>query len=83
MQEKIIYFEKAGKENTLEVLSLVRERARARGISKVVLASTRGDTAKAALDAFAGSDIRLIYSDTPPVWLWRKAEVSRRLGEGN
>jgi len=60
MQEKIIYFEKAGKENTPEVLSLAREKARARGISKVVLASTRGDTARAALDAFAGSDIRLI-----------------------
>ena len=60
MQEKIIYFEKAGKENTPEVLRLVGERARARGISKIVLASTRGDTARAALDAFAGPDIRLV-----------------------
>jgi len=40
----------AGKENTLEVLRLVKERAQARGISKIVLASTRGDTARAAAD---------------------------------
>ena len=60
MEEKIVYFETTGKENTPAVLGLVRERAQARGISKVVLASTRGDTARVALDAFAGSDIRLV-----------------------
>lgn len=60
MEEKIVYFETAGKEHTSEVLKLVRERAQARGITKVVLASTRGDTARAAVDAFAGSDIRLV-----------------------
>ncbi|MBA7689204.1 hypothetical protein ES703_97708 [subsurface metagenome] len=60
MEEKIVYFETAGKENTPEVLRLVKERAQARGITKIVLASTRGDTARAAVDAFAGSDIRLV-----------------------
>lgn len=59
MEEKIVYFETAGKENTTEVLSLVKERAQERGITKIVLASTRGDTARAAADAFARSDIRL------------------------
>jgi len=56
MEEKIVYFETPGKENTPEVLRLVKER----GVTKVVLASTRGDTAKAALEAFAGLDMRLI-----------------------
>jgi hypothetical protein len=60
MEEKIVYFETVGKENTPEVLRLVRERAQERGITKVVLASTRGDTARVAADAFAGSDIRLV-----------------------
>jgi len=60
MEEKIVYFETAGKENTIEVLRLVKDRAQARGISRVVLASTRGDTARAALEAFGGSDIRLV-----------------------
>ena len=60
MEEKIVYFEPAGRENTPEVLRLTRERAQARGVTTVVLASTRGDTARAAVDAFAGTDLRLV-----------------------
>jgi hypothetical protein len=60
MEEKIIYYEKPGKDNTDETLTLVAERAQARGISRVVLASTRGDTARAALAVFGGTDIRLV-----------------------
>lgn len=60
MEEKIVYFENGGKENTAEVLRLVKERALARGIKKVVVASTRGNTAKAAASAFAGTNIRLV-----------------------
>ena len=59
MEEKIVYFETVGEHNTAETIRLVKERATARGISKVVLASTRGDTARAVSAAFAGSDIRL------------------------
>lgn len=59
MEEKVVYFETAGKENTPEVLRLVKERAQARGISKIVLASTRGDTARVAAEAFDKS-IRLV-----------------------
>ncbi len=59
MEEKIVYFETPGKENTPEVLRLVKERAKARGISKIVLASTRGDTARVAAEAFDKS-IRLV-----------------------
>ncbi len=60
MEEKIVYYEKPGKDNTDETLTLVAERAQARGISRVVLASTRGDTARAALAAFGGTDVRLV-----------------------
>jgi hypothetical protein len=60
MQEKIIYFERAGEENTSEVLRLVKERAQARAITKIVLASTRGHTVRVAVEAFANTDMRLV-----------------------
>ena len=60
MKEYILYFEKAGAENTASVIGLVKEAASARGIKKIVLASTRGDTAKAAVDALQGSHVQLI-----------------------
>jgi len=60
MEEKIVYFETAGTENTAEVLKLVKERAQSRGINQIVLASTRGDTARAAVDAFDGSGLSLV-----------------------
>jgi len=60
MEEKIVYFEKPGKENTEEVIKLVLERARSRNIKRIVLASTRGYTAKSFLDAVEGIDIHLV-----------------------
>ena len=73
MEEKIIYFEKPGKENTADVLQLIQERARARGIKKVVMASTRGDTARTAAESFEGTGLHLVvipwqygFRDTQP-----------------
>jgi len=73
MEEKIIYFEKPGKENTMSVIQLIKERAKARGIRKILLASTRGDTAKIAAASFEGTGLRLIvipwqfgFRDTQP-----------------
>ena len=73
MEEKIVYFEKPGKENTAKVLQLVKEKAQARGIKKVVLASTRGDTARAAAAAFEEAGLHLVvvpwqcgFRDTQP-----------------
>jgi len=60
MEEKIVYFEKPGKENTEEVIEVVLERAKQRNIKKIVLASTRGYTAKSFLDAVEGKDINLV-----------------------
>ena len=60
MEEKIVYFENQGKENTQEVIELALERARDRKIKKIVLASTRGETAQSFLEKVSGSDIQII-----------------------
>ena len=60
MEERITYFEKKGEVNTSEVFDLVKDRAEKRSISKVVLASTQGETARRANQAFEGSGIQLV-----------------------
>jgi len=60
LEEKIIYFKAAGGENTEETLRLAAERAKARGINKIVLASTTGDTARLAAERFSGSGIKVV-----------------------
>lgn len=60
LEEKIIYFEAPGRENTKETLRLIAERAKSRGISKIVLASTRGDTARLAAEHFTGTNIKMV-----------------------
>jgi uncharacterized protein len=59
MEEKITYFETAGLENTEATLRLAAERAKARGIKKIVLASTTGETARLALKHF-GTGIKMV-----------------------
>jgi len=49
-----MYFERHGKENTAQTLSLAHERAEELGIGEVVVASTKGDTAYKALELFKG-----------------------------
>ena len=60
MEEKIIYFERTGKENTAEVIKLVLEKAKLRNINKIVLASTKGYTAKSFLEAVEGKNLHLV-----------------------
>ena len=60
MEEKIVYFEKPGKENTNEVIERVLERARLRHIGRIVVASTRGDTVKSFSAAVEDKDIKLV-----------------------
>jgi uncharacterized protein len=60
LEEKIIYFEESGEQNTEETLRLAAERAKARGIKKIVLSSTRGETAKLAAERWAGTGIKII-----------------------
>jgi len=60
IEEKIVYFEKPGQQNTKTTLDLALARAKARGIGKIVLASTTGETALIAADFFSGSGIKLV-----------------------
>ncbi len=60
MEEKIVYFEEPRIANTETTLRLAIERAKARGINKIVLASTRGDTARTAAELWAGTGIKMI-----------------------
>jgi hypothetical protein len=60
MEEKIVYFEEPGIGNTETTLHLASERAKARGIKKIVLASTRGDTARQAAELWAKTGIKMV-----------------------
>ncbi|MFH1647542.1 MAG: pyruvate kinase alpha/beta domain-containing protein [Chloroflexota bacterium] len=60
MEEIIVYFEEPGVENTGATLRLALERAKARGINKIILASTRGDTARQAAASWDGSGIKIV-----------------------
>ena len=52
-----MYFDKPGKVNTKDTLSMAFERAKALGIDEVVMASTSGDTAYTALDIFENTTL--------------------------
>ncbi len=87
MEEKIVYFEKPGKDNTEDVLRLVQEKASAKGIQKIVLASTRGDTARAAAAEWDGTGLQLVvipwqygFRDTQP---FPRELVADLLGKGH
>ncbi len=60
MEEKIVYFEQSGESNTEVTLRLAAERAKARGITKIVISSTRGETARLAAQRWSGSGIKMI-----------------------
>lgn len=59
MEERITYFEEAGPSNTEATLHLALERAKARNITKIVLASTRGDTARQAAGLLKDTGIKM------------------------
>jgi uncharacterized protein len=60
VEEKIVYFEQPGKNNTEETLKLALDRAKARNIKNIVIASTRSDTARMAAQLWAGSGIKMV-----------------------
>jgi hypothetical protein len=60
MEEKIVYFEQPGIENTETTLKLAAERAKARGIKKIVVASTRGEVARTAAKLWAKSGLKMV-----------------------
>jgi hypothetical protein len=60
MEKSITYFDDVGPENTEELLKLSAERAAELGIKYVVLASTSGETALKAAEAFRNQDVKII-----------------------
>ncbi len=60
MQAETTYFEKPGKGNTDEALRLAIGAAQERGLSRIVVASTTGDTARKAAEMVSGTDITLV-----------------------
>ncbi len=55
-----MYFEKPGTENTEQVIKIVLEQAKARGLGHVVVATTGGVSAKALAEAAKGSDLKIV-----------------------
>ena len=60
MESTITYFEEPGEENTVAVFDLVDNVLEEEGISKVLVASTRGGTARYAMDRYKGRNVRLV-----------------------
>ena len=59
-EEKIVYFEKPGKQNTEQTLRLALERAVNLDLNYMVVASSSGETAKKALEMIKGSNVKLV-----------------------
>ena len=64
MESKIVYFEKQGKQNTDEVLSIAKKRADELGINTMVVSSTWGYTALKAVDVFKGMRVVIVTEAT-------------------
>lgn len=60
MESKIRYFDSVKDDNTEETFRIVSGRLKNSGVTKVVLASTTGATAKKAMDYFKGTEVKLI-----------------------
>ncbi len=83
MESKTVYFEKAGSENTEQVLRIAKQRAEELGIKTILVASTRGDTAVKAVEVLKGLRVVAIGHSTG----WREpntqefTEESRKIVE--
>lgn len=71
LERKLILFEKPGPSCTQQTLQLAAERAQQLGIRNVVVASTTGETALRAAEAFAGQSPNLI-AVTLMAGVWKK-----------
>ena len=88
MEETIVYFEKAGLENTEATLNLALERAKARNIGKIVLASTRGDTARQFAGMLTDTGIKMVvvphqYGFMSPTQRFPTELVAELAGQGH
>ena len=59
-EKKIIYYPEVGEGNTEKTMKAAKERADELGIKNIVVSSTRGGTALAALDVFKGYNVVVV-----------------------
>ena len=59
-EKKIIYYPEVGEGNTGKTMKAAKERADEHGIKNIVVSSTRGGTALAALDVFKGYNVVVV-----------------------
>ena len=60
MKKDVTYFETINEDHSLETFALAEQRAAEAGITKIILASTTGQTALKAMHNFAGKGITLV-----------------------
>ncbi len=60
MESRTVYFDKPGKENSEAVFAIARKRAEELGIKTIIIASTTGETAVKAVEAFKGYKVVII-----------------------
>ena len=60
IEEKTVYFESPGEENTDLLLRIVKEYAERRGINDIVVASTTGSTGVKASEIFKGRNVIVV-----------------------
>lgn len=85
MDGKIVYFEKAGPENTQAVLRIVKQRAEELGIKTILVPSTTGSLAVKAVEVLKGLRVIFVSHSTgfaePNVQ--RFTEENRKIVESN
>jgi len=59
-EKKIIYYPEVGEVNTEKTMKAAKERADELGVKNIVVSSTRGGTALAALDVFKGYNVVVV-----------------------
>ncbi len=86
--KKIWYFDKPGEENTRDAIRIAVERAKDLGITRMVIASTSGKTAREAAGIVRGTGISLIIVShvvgftKPGVWEFDPVTAQELKGEG-
>ena len=86
--KKIWYFDKPGEENTRDAIRIAVERAKELGITRMVIASTSGKTAREAAGIVRGTGISLIIVShvvgftNPGVWEFDPEIAQELKGEG-
>ncbi len=77
----IVYFERPGPANTRDTLDCCRRRAAELGLSTVVVASLRGESARQAVEVFEGTGLRIVAVTIPPGAYWVVDSLTNDLWE--